>query len=272
LIGPVLVAGLSRTILNSMPDWALFVVIVGGVVIGALAGLFLSRRYLAHWRTTADGPVVAAVATMVMTLFALVLAFAVVTLYDQYSAASDGVTAEATDLSQIVRDSHVFPPATQLKIDRAVKAYIVEVRDNEFPLMHAGKEDQVANDLFQDIFAAFQSYNPQTTAQVGFYNSAVNQLNDAVTQRRARLEEVNAALPSAFAALLFLSALVSILTTFFLSTENSTLEVVLVASVAVIVGAGLLTALLLQYPFSGSVAVSSHPFVEGALTKIVGTG
>src|ERR1019366_537592 len=88
LIDEVLVAGLSRTILNSMPDWALFAVIVGGVVIGALVGLFLSRRYLKHWRNTADGPVVAAVATMVMTLFALVLAFAVVTLYDQFNAAS----------------------------------------------------------------------------------------------------------------------------------------------------------------------------------------
>jgi Protein of unknown function (DUF4239) len=268
----VLVAGFSRTILNSMPDWALFVLIVGCVVLAALAGLLISRRYFAHWRTTTDGPVVAAVATMVMTLFALVLAFAVVTLYDQFSAASDSVSAEATDLSQIVRDSHTFPPTTQQKIDSAIKAYILEVRGTEFSRMHGGKEDPKADELFQGIFTAFQSYNPQTTAQVGFYNSAVTQLNDAVTQRRGRLEAVDAALPAAFSALLFLSAIVSILTTFFLSTENSPLEVILVCCVAVIVGAGLLTALLLQYPFSGSVAVSSHPFVTGALAQLVGTG
>jgi uncharacterized membrane protein len=272
LIEDVLVAGLSRTILDSMPDWALFIVIVGGVVAASLVGLFLSRRYLAQWRNTADGPVVAAVATMVMTLFALVLAFAVVTLYDQYNGASDSVTGEATDLAQIVRDSATFPPAAQQKIDGAVKAYILEVRDHEFKLMHDGKEDDAASDRLQDIFTAFEGYNPQTTAQVGFYNSAITELNDAVTERRARLEAVDAALPSAFAALLALSALVSILTTFFLSTENTTLEVVLVSSVAVIVGAGLLTALLLQYPFSGSVAVSSHPFVTGTLAKLVGTG
>ena len=100
-----------------MPDWALFVVIVGGVMVAALAGLFLSRRYLARWRTTAELTVVAAVATMVMTLFALVLAFAVVTLYDQYNAASESVTAEATDLAQIVRDSHTFhrPPRRRFR-------------------------------------------------------------------------------------------------------------------------------------------------------------
>lgn len=255
-----------------MPDWALFITIVGGVVIAALVGLFLSRRYLVHWRSTADGPVVAAVAAMVMTLFALVLAFAVVTLYDQFSAATDSVSGEANDLAQVVRDSHAFPEAEQMKIQSAVRAYIVEVRGKEFGLMHAGKEDEVASDRLQDIFTAFQSYNPRTTAELAFYNSAVDQLNDAVTQRRARLEAVDSALPSAFAALLFLTAIVSILTTFFLSTENATLEVVLVACVAVIVGAGMLTVLLLQYPFSGSVAVSSRPFVEGALAKLVGTG
>ena len=43
--------------------------------------------------------------------------------------------------------------------------------------MHDGKEDPVASDRLQDIFTAFEGYSPQTTAQVGFYNSAVTQLN-----------------------------------------------------------------------------------------------
>lgn len=138
--------------------------------------------------------------------------------------------------------------------------------------MHDGKADPATSTDLQVIFAALQSYNPQTAAQTAFYNSAVTQPNDAVTQRRARLDLVDASLPTAFAALLVLTAIVSVITTFFLSTENGPLEVVLVSNVAVIVGAGLLTALLLQFPFSGSVAVSSHPFVEGALGKIVGAG
>lgn len=255
-----------------MPDWALFFVIVGGVLSLSLIGLFLSRRKLAQWRSTNDGGVVAATAAMVMTLFALVLAFAVVTLYDQFTSATDSVSGEANDLAQVVRDSHAFPPVEQRKIDTAVKQYIVEVRTREFPLMHAGKEDPVTSDDLQVIFSAMQSYSPKTPSQTAFYNSAVTQLNDAVTQRRARLDLVDASLPTAFAALLILTAIVSVITTFFLSTENGPLEVVLVSCVAVIVGAGLLTALLLQFPFSGSVAVGSKPFIEGALAKIVGVG
>jgi hypothetical protein len=36
-----------------------------------------------------------------------------------------------------------------------------------------------------------------------------------------------------------------------------------------VVGAGLLTILLLEYPFSGSVAVSSEPFTKGVLQTLL---
>jgi protein-S-isoprenylcysteine O-methyltransferase Ste14 len=264
------IEGPSRAVLNSMPDWALLLVVVGFVLGVSLIGLFATRRFAAHWRTTADGGVTSAVAAMVMTLFALVLAFAVVTLYDQYNTATDSVAGEATDLAQIVRDTAAFPAPARTSIDAAIKAYVVEVRHHEFALMHDGKSDAKTVDLQQGIFSALQSFEPKTASQTAFYTSAITQLNDALTQRRTRLEAVNDALPDAFAILLVLTAAVSIFTTFFLSTENRGLEVILVSSVAIIVGAGLLTVLLLQYPFSGSVAVSSDPFTQGALAQLVG--
>lgn len=41
-----------------------------------------------------------------------------------------------------------------------------------------------------------------------------------------------------------------------------------VVVVAVVVGAGLLTALILQYPYSGSIAVRSEPFTQGTLAGL----
>ena len=262
-------ASISRTVLNSMADWELFLAIVGSVLIASLVGLLVARRYLPSLRTAADAGVVAGVTAIVMTLFAFVLAFGVVSLYDQFNAARDSVSGEASDLAQITRDSRVFPTATQDQIDKAVKEYIVEVRNREFGLMHDGHDDPRASQLFGRIFTALQSYEPKTQAQVAFYGSAVAQLNDAVTHRRARRAEINAALPKSFATLIILTAILSIVTTFFVATESKALEVVLVSCVAIIVGAGLLTVLLLQYPFSGSVAVSSEPFVQGVLRCLV---
>src|SRR3954470_24377061 len=134
----MVVAGITRALLNSMPDWLLFLVIVGSVLVVSLLGLFLTRRYLGGLRDAADAGVVAGVTAIAMTLFAFVLAFGVVSLYDQFNAARDSVTGEATNLAQIVRDSRVFPQETQAKIDQAVKEYVVELRERSFPLMHEG--------------------------------------------------------------------------------------------------------------------------------------
>jgi hypothetical protein len=263
------VASISRTLLNSMPDWQLFFGCVALVVVAALVGLAATRRYLASLRTTADAGVVAAVTAIAMTLFAFVLAFGVVSLYDQFNTAENSVTGEASDLAQIVRDGMSFPGVTRDRVDQAVKNYIVEVRDREFRLMRDGREDARAEVLFDRLFTALQRYEPRTQSQVAFYGSAVQELNDAVTHRRDRHAEMNAALPKAFATLIVLTAIVSVVTTFFVATKSSALELVLVASVAIIVGAGLLTVLLLQYPFSGSVAVSSQPYVDGILGCVV---
>jgi len=265
----MIVAGINRSLLNSMPDWLLFLVIVGAVLVASLLGLYLTRRYLAGLRDAADAGVVVAITAIAMTLFAFVLAFAVVTLYDQFNAAGDSVTGEASDFAQIVRDSHGFPERNRQDIERAIRAYILEVRDREFHLMRDGHDDPVASNRFDDVFHAVERYDPRTQAQVAFYGSAVSELNDAVSHRRARRTLINASLPRAYTTLIFLTAIVSIVTTFFVVTHSRKLEDLLVVFVAIIVGAGLLTALLLQYPFSGSVAVSSKPFVEGVLQCIV---
>jgi len=265
----MVVAGITRALLNSMPDWLLFLVIVGSVLVVSLLGLFLTRRYLGGLRDAADAGVVAGVTAIAMTLFAFVLAFGVVSLYDQFNAARDSVTGEASDFAQIIRDSQSFPEKNQKDIQRAIRAYILEVRNREFDLMHDGHDDPVASARFSDIYHAVQRYEPETQAQIAFYGSVVGQLNDAVTHRRARRTLINAALPRAYETLIILTAIVSVLTMFAVVTHSRKLEDVLVGCVAIIVGAGLLTVLLLQYPFSGSVAVSAKPYIEGVLQCVV---
>jgi hypothetical protein len=94
------------------------------------------------------------------------------------------------------------------------------------------------------------------------------QLSDAVAQRRARLERVDNALPFAFAVLLILTSAMSVILTCFIKTTglskqgepHAGIEYVLVGSVAFVVAAGLLTALIFEFPFSGPLAISDQPF------------
>lgn len=57
--------------------------------------------------------------------------------------------------------------------------------------------------------------------------------------------------------------MISIITSLFLKTHHGGLDVILVVSLASVVGLALATVLILEYPFSGSIAVSSDPLVQG---------
>jgi ABC-type multidrug transport system fused ATPase/permease subunit len=257
-----------RDLLNSMPDWALFAIVVGFVVVIALVALFLVLRYLAAWRVNAE--VSAAVAAMVMTLFALVLAFASINLYDSYRNAKVNVAAEANSLAQIARDTRVFPKADQVRVDKEIVAYIREVSDTEFPKLRDGTFDPRSSPPnVERVFTAVESLSPKTDAQRIFLQSAVGKLNDMVAARRNRIDEANSSLPSSLVALIMLTGGVSILITLFLRMDARAMEILIVGSVAAVVGAGLLTILLLEYPFSGSVAVTPDVFENGVLGQLL---
>jgi Protein of unknown function (DUF4239) len=235
----------------------------------SVGALLLVRRRLPHWRRSPE--LVVAVAAMVMTLFALVLAFAAVNLYQGYSDAQTNVTEEANTLGQITRDVRAFPVATRNRIDDALISYIHVVHDTEFPAMRSGDAtlEHAGIAATDRLFAAMQSYSPASEAQKAFYASAVDRLNDLSRLRRDRISAADSSLPRSFMALLLITAFLSIAMTFFVGTDNRSLDIALVSGVSIVVGAGLLTILLLEYPFSGSVSVPSSPFVSGTLANLL---
>src|SRR5947209_1133428 len=127
---------MARSVLNSVPDWGLLLIVIVGFPALSLAGLYAVRRWLPTWRTSSE--IVVAVGAMVMTLFALVLAFAAVNLYQGYSDANGSVAQEADALGQMTRDVRAFPQAERDRVDAALIAYIRVVHDTEFPAMRTG--------------------------------------------------------------------------------------------------------------------------------------
>src|SRR5581483_12091670 len=96
------------------------------------------------------------------TLFALVLAFAAVNLYDGYRSASGNVEQEANTLGEIMRDARAFPSAQRDLVDRRLVEYIDVVTKVEFPAMRTGDTANLHAGVpaADALFAAFQSYEP----------------------------------------------------------------------------------------------------------------
>jgi Protein of unknown function (DUF4239) len=257
-----------RTLLNDVPQLVVAVVFVGAIVSLTLAALFLASRHLSSWWEHGSPEVVLGVSAMGMTLFALVLAFVVVNLYSDYTSASADVTDEANALGALVQDARAFPPSAERAVDRAVARYVGEVRDHEFAALAKGHADPQAAARALDIVDALQSYSPRTETERTFYSAAADQLNLFLAERENRVAKAETEIPAPLLGLLIFLAIVTIAVSFLIRTNRRSVDIALVVVVAVIIASGMLTALILQYPYSGAIAVKSDPLTEGPLAHL----
>jgi Protein of unknown function (DUF4239) len=245
----------------------LAVVFVGGVVILAVGASVLVSRRLASWRSRSAAEVILGVSAMAMTLFALVLAFVVVNLYDDYTSASGDVTDEANALGAIVQNARAFPAPDRRSINRAVATYVREVRTREFETLADGEHDPVADARALAIVAAVQAYEPRTATQTN-YGAAADQLNVFLGERDNRVAKAGTEIPVPLLGLLVFLAITTITVSLFIQTHRASVDMAIVVVVSVIVGSGLLTAMILQYPYSGAIAVKSDPLAAGPLAHL----
>jgi hypothetical protein len=255
---------MARSLLNHLSDWAIAPIFILVSIAIALLGWWLMGRFLPRWRAAHSAEQVVGVAQMAMTMFALVLAFVVVNLFNGFESAAGNVSAEANSLRTLVRDAEVFPAAERERIDHAVAAYAEEVRKREFALLRYGREDPEARSRLALIFSAVQGYSPVTQAQRAFYGSAADELNVVADARQKRVEAAETSIPAPLLALIILSGAVLLGTSLLIRAHRPGVDIALLVGVAVIVGVGLFTALVLEYPFSGSIAVGSGPFAHVA--------
>jgi Protein of unknown function (DUF4239) len=267
----VIEAAVTRDLLNDLPDWVIGLIFVGGTPIVVLAGFVLVSRLLPAWRAERSSQVLGGVAGMVMTMFAVLLAFVIVNLYSSYNSAVNNVAAEATAVTELVEDAGAFPPIVRQRIERAVAQYVAEIRGNEFRTLRLGHAAPRAEPLLAKIHEVVQSYSPVTTAQQASYTAVNEQLHTIVSERESRLDAAETSIPKPLLYLMILLAVLTLALTLLIVTHNRAVDVAIIVTVAIVISSGLFTAEILQYPFSGSIAVNSEPFNSPALAELVRT-
>jgi hypothetical protein len=182
---------MSRPLLNQVSDWLLVALFVALAAIFTLGALALVQRFAPRVREQESADKVVGVVAMVMTMFALVLAFVIVNLYTDHQAASNNVGAEANSLSSIATDVQSFPAPERQLMDAEIARYIREVRDREFPLLRDGRSDPAAQTRLNGMIETLQRYTPNGAAQMQFYRATSDDLEALATERTERVDIAN---------------------------------------------------------------------------------
>jgi hypothetical protein len=259
-----------RTIVDTVPTALLVLLVVGGVVGIVLLSVLAVRRFVPATREGFDAEVSSQVLGVVASLFGLLLAFVVVIEFQAFSAAGDNVQTEADGLAAIARDSSSFDGQGGEEVRAAIGVYLRAVVNEEFELMREGKESPAAWDALDGLFTSMQAATPTGAAEESFYDDSVRRLNVVLDARRDRLEaSSDSDLPFVIAALILVGSIVILGYVTLVGSRSTAFHLIGAGSIAVVIGFSLVVLVLLQFPFSGGLAVEPSPFGEGTLAPLL---
>jgi Protein of unknown function (DUF4239) len=260
---------MDRWLLNTLPTWALVMLVVGGAVCLGLGGFLLMRRLVPSLAQHADNRSLSSAFSISSGLFSFVLAFTIGQLYTNYTRANADAKQEATVLAQVLRSSAGLPGPLARAVRVESLAYARDVREREWPLMRSGGASVAAWHDIDRIYATLERAR-KTSSSDPFFGQTLARLNDLVVARRVRLDDANVALPVVFQVMLLLGAVLALSTTFYFKPFGERIQVVMIGAASALVGMAMLVALVLDYLYSGGITVSSSPFRETALALLAG--
>jgi hypothetical protein len=242
---------------------------VGGTVAVATLGFALYRRGRLRAPNVGGDTMVESFAARAETLLGVLLVFVIVSLYGSFQAAREAVATEATGLAQFARDTEAFPPGVGRPLRAGVAAYIREVRGPEWHDMREGRSSPRAVELLDRVYSGLIAHGPRGARQRFFYEDAIQHLDAVSSARRTRLSHIAGSIPTALWGLVLVAAFVGVVTMYPFAKSFDRLQFMLIGVSAVLIGAGLVVALLLDFPLAGSLAVSPDPFSQGTLADVL---
>lgn len=241
------------------PGLALCFSIVGSSIIFSVAGACLLRRRVHHMTLKEDHEVVGFVYSMIGVVYAVLLAFVVIIIWQQYNETKNAVQHEGARISNLLRDSRAFHPNKRKEIQTLILAYGKAVVDDEWAAMSTGEASPAASSAYENIWEAFYALQPETENEKAFYTESIRRLNELGNLRRARLLNSRSGLPSLLWVLLIGGGVVSVGFTYMFGATHWWTQVLTVGCLGGLTGFILFLILALDFPFAGSLRISPEP-------------
>jgi len=243
------------------------VLIVGGTIAATLVGAVLARRFIPRERIVEHQDVAAVMFSMVGLLYAILLAFVVVVVWEQFDSAEQNVDDEVTKISNLMRDANGFDAAQQAKVKGRLLTYSQSVIHDEWKTMAHGKSSPETAEDYRKIWVAYYDYTPRTDVQRSFYDESVDKLNELGAARRLRLLASQSSVPGLLWMLLIAGAVVTLSFVYLFEMPGRLFQPLVAGAISGLTAFILFLVLALDHPFSGDVKIEPTAFqqiIDGA--------
>ncbi len=189
-------------------------------------------------------------------IYAVLLGFAIVSVWEKFSEAELLVLREAGASATLFRLSSGDEPEAVATRSR-LRAYLASVVEEEWMLMASERESRISGDSMKALYEATLRLADKRPLAVGV--ELLRELGSITEARRGRLYVARGVVSPALWSMLICGALVTVGFTYFFAMENLRAQTAMTGALAFIIFLGLFVIISYDHPFTGAVSVEASP-------------
>ncbi len=226
----------------------------------AVAGFHAVRRFFPGLWNDANNELVRICSSLTGGLYGLLLAFVVVTAWQNYSDASTQIEDEISALSNVMRDSGGLPADVRVPVREDTLRYADLVVSREWATLAHGDPDLPAREMYERIWTRLYRFDPKTDAESTFFGGVVDRMNDVGRARRLRIYNSRADVPWMLWALIVTGGVLTVFLLYLYRSGKVLTQAIMIGIVAGFIGFVMYLIHALDSPFGGDLELSTQPF------------
>ncbi len=239
----------------TLPLWASGLLLVGLTTALAMLGPSFVRRRVSLERLTTNNEVAGFKFAVVGVVYAVLIAFAVIVVWEKFSDAEHTVVQEAGAVAGLYRLTDGVGDEGKVAIRDALTAYLHAAIENDWPTMSRGQPSPEGTQSLNALYRTVLSINLREDRAKLVFPELLHQLDEITQARRTRLVLASGAVPGVVWLALFAGAFLTVGFAMFFATESLRSQTLMAGLLAIIIFMGLFVIAAIDYPYSGEVQV-----------------
>lgn len=231
------------------------VLIVGSVVL-ALLGLFSVRRRVSLEVQMEQNEVAGFFIAVLGVVYAVILAFAVIAVWEDLDEARDVAEREANSIGDLYRMAEGLPDTIRRPLQEQAIAYARSVAVDEWPMLRNGRESANSMASMESLWTLTRGYEPTGPREEALYGKLLDEIQEINDARRMRLLASRSGIPHLIWGVLIGGGVVTVLFTYFFGLKNFRAQVSMTVLYVASIGFVLFLIASIDHPFTGTVSIT----------------
>jgi hypothetical protein len=245
--------------------WEVAGAVCSFLVILPLIGLFIFHRLISWEIREEDTTMVGLSYALCGGIYAVVLAFVAVGVYEAMDKGTVIASDEANSLGGIAFDSAGLPPALAVRVRTDIDKYIDTVTGKEWPSQQAYRMEESNFEEgwveVRQISMDLVNFEPANPGQATVKAEMEHNVNELFSARRARLLAANEHLPDAVWQMLVFGLVLVAVYVYLFGPHSFKMHLAVTGLTMLSIGLVFTLIIALDYPFRGALSVDDDAFI-----------